>query len=70
MPGMDGPGLYRALSDSRPDRIADLGLIAGDTPNPQAKQFRDASERTCLGKPIKPGGLRESVDLPMRRKAN
>jgi CheY-like chemotaxis protein/two-component sensor histidine kinase len=70
MPGMDGPGFYRALSDTKPEQIRGLAFITGDTLSPQAREFLNASERPYLEKPLTPRDIRELVDLLMRRKAS
>ena len=70
MPGMDGPGLYRALSASKPEQIDVLAFITGDTLTPKVREFLEASERPYLEKPILPRDIRELVDLLTRRKAN
>jgi PAS domain S-box-containing protein len=70
MPGMDGPGFYRALSDIKPEQIGGLAFVTGDTLSPQVKEFLDASERPYLEKPLTPRDIRELVDLLMRRKAS
>jgi PAS domain S-box-containing protein len=70
MPGMDGPGFYRALSDTKPEQISGLAFITGDTLSPQAREFLNASEQPYLEKPLTPRDIRELVDLLMRRKAS
>ncbi len=68
MPGLDGPGLYRALAKERPERIAGLAFITGDTLTPSVREFLETSERPYLEKPILPRDVRELMDLLMRRK--
>ena len=70
MPGMDGPGLYRALSASKPEQIDVLAFITGDTLTPKVREFLEASERPYLEKPILPRDIRDLVDLLTRRKTN
>jgi PAS domain S-box-containing protein len=70
MPGMDGPGLYRALSAARPDQIDRLAFITGDTLTPRVREFLVSSERPYLEKPVRPKDVRNLVDLLMRRKVN
>jgi PAS domain S-box-containing protein len=70
MPNMDGPTLYQAIQDTRPDQIEGLAFITGDTLSPRVKEFLDASQRPYLEKPIAPKEIRDLVDLLMRRKAN
>ena len=62
MPGMDGPGLYRALEETCPDLVAGLAFITGDTLSPRVKDFLDASERPYLEKPIVPRDIRDLVE--------
>lgn len=70
MPGMDGPGLYRALNAARPDQIDRLAFITGDTLTPKVREFLETSERPYLEKPVRPKDVRNLVDLLMRRKVN
>ena len=70
MPGMDGPSLYQAIQDTRPEQIEGLAFITGDTLSPRVKEFLDASQRPYLEKPIAPADIRDLVDLLMRRKLN
>jgi len=66
VPGMDGAGFYRALSDLKPGSIGRLAFIAGGTLGPQDKAFLDASERPLLQKPFSRRAVRELVDLLIR----
>ena len=68
MPGMDGPGLYRALSATKPEQIDGLAFITGDTLTAKVREFLETSERPYLEKPILPRDIRELISLLMRRK--
>ena len=62
MPGMDGPGFYKALVEARPDLVEALAFITGDTLSPRVKEFLDATERPFLEKPIVPRDIRDLVE--------
>ena len=62
MPGMDGPSLYKALSEARPELVDGLAFITGDTLSPRVKDFLEASGRPYLEKPIVPQDIRDLVE--------
>jgi CheY-like chemotaxis protein len=70
MPNMDGPTLYQAIQDTRPEQIEGLAFITGDTLSPRVKEFLNASQRPYLEKPIAPKDICDLVDLLTRRQAN
>lgn len=70
MPSMDGPSFYQHLKELKPEQIAGLAFITGDTLSASVLEFIDASERPYLEKPVTPKELRELVTLLLRRKGN
>lgn len=62
MPGVDGPGLYKSLSDRRPEVIAGLAFITGDTLSSRVRDFLDRSGRPYIEKPITPKDVRGLID--------
>ncbi|MDX1512450.1 MAG: PAS domain S-box protein [Gammaproteobacteria bacterium] len=61
MPGLDGPGLYAALEATRPDLLARLAFITGDTMSPKVKSFLAGTGRPYIEKPVIPSDLRNLV---------
>ena len=52
MPGLDGPGLYREISERHPALLARLVYITGDTLSPDVEAFLSRTAVTCLTKPF------------------
>ena len=52
MPGLDGPGLYREISERHPALLARLVYITGDTLSPDVEAFLSRTAVTCLAKPF------------------
>jgi nitrogen fixation negative regulator NifL len=52
MPGLDGPGLYRALRLTRPELLTRFVFLTGDTLNPESREFVEHTGAPCLGKPF------------------
>lgn len=61
MPDMDGPGLYRRLSEEQPEMAKRIAFITGDTMGPVSAKFLKASERPFIEKPITPSDIRSLV---------
>lgn len=61
MPGLDGPGLYRALGDAGHDLTARVIFITGDTLAPEIAQFISETGAPVIEKPLDPQILRRSV---------
>ncbi len=61
MPGIDGPGLYRALAARRPERCAHFVFMTGDALNPTVRAFLDQTDRPVLRKPFTAGEVRAVV---------
>jgi len=61
MPEMDGPALYRILSERWPDRVKNLAFITGDSMNSRVREFLEAAGRPYVEKPLTPDDLRALV---------
>ena len=62
MPGLDGPGMYAALKNSRPEMLARLAFITGDTMSPRVRSFLKATGRPYIEKPVVPREVRDIVN--------
>lgn len=58
MPDLDGPGLFEWLRRERPDLVARIGFVTGDTLGPAAARFFERCARPKLEKPFSRGGVR------------
>lgn len=61
MPGLDGPALHAALARSKPELLARLAFITGDTMDGPMRRFLESAARPHLEKPIHPDELRALV---------
>ncbi|MCG8357913.1 MAG: PAS-domain containing protein [Kiloniellales bacterium] len=61
MPGMDGPRLFQAVVDSRPELAGKVAFITGDTMSTKVRSFLDNSGCHYIEKPITPSDLRHLV---------
>ena len=61
MPTMDGAALHTWLQRNRPDLLARVGFVTGDTLSPAAVTFLDGAKRPYLAKPVTREGLRALV---------
>ncbi|MEO4042055.1 ATP-binding protein [Hoeflea sp. CAU 1731] len=61
MPGMDGRGLYEAVSEEFPEMLDRLGFITGDTMGQASQRLLEETGRPYLEKPVAPADLRELV---------
>ena len=52
MPGLDGPGLYRALRLTHPELLSRFVFLTGDTLNPESREFVQHTGAPCLSKPF------------------
>ena len=52
MPGLDGPGLYRALRLTHPELLTRFVFLTGDTLNPESREFVQHTGAPCLSKPF------------------
>ena len=69
MPGMDGPAFFAALQEAKPDQIASLGFMTGDTLSKRVSDFLSSAGRPYLEKPITPNDIRELIARLMRARA-
>jgi PAS domain S-box-containing protein len=61
MPALDGPGLYRALTDQRPGWAERVIFVTGDTLSPAAAAFLEKAGRPCIEKPFNTREVRQVV---------
>lgn len=61
MPEIDGPALYKILSERWPELVPVLAFITGDTLSSRVKEFLESSGRPFVEKPITPAEVRELV---------
>ena len=52
MPGLDGPGLYKALGATHPHLLSRFVFITGDTLNPESSEFVEQTGAPCISKPF------------------
>jgi nitrogen fixation negative regulator NifL len=52
MPRLDGPGLYRALDQSKPKLLQHFVFLTGDTLNPESCEFVQRTGAPCINKPF------------------
>lgn len=61
MPGLDGPGLYRALEQLRPGLVSRLLFVTGDTLAPEIDRFIGETGAPVIEKPLDPQTFRRLV---------
>jgi two-component system NtrC family sensor kinase len=61
MPGLNGRQVYDQLGASRPDLCKRIIFITGDVINEQMRDFLEAENRPCLGKPFALADLRATI---------
>jgi PAS domain S-box-containing protein len=61
MPGLDGPGLYRALERMRPGLTGRLLFVTGDTLAPEIDRFISDTGAPVIEKPLDPQAFRRLV---------
>ncbi|UVK36262.1 PAS domain S-box protein [Mesorhizobium sp. AR10] len=66
MPGLDGPGLYRALEEVRPGLASRLLFVTGDTLAPEIDRFIGETGAPVIEKPLDPQGFRRLVTERLR----
>ncbi len=70
MPHLDGPGLYGALSETKPHLLDRFVFITGDLLNERTDRFLKKTGRPCIEKPFMPNQIRQLVDeIAQRSKA-
>ncbi len=62
MPHLDGPGLYGALSETKPHLLDRFIFITGDLLNERTDRFLKKSGRPCIEKPFMPNQIRGLVE--------
>ncbi|PTE09068.1 hypothetical protein C9427_17960 [Mesorhizobium helmanticense] len=66
MPGLDGPGLYRALEELRPGLTRRLLFVTGDTLAPEIDRFIGETGAPVIEKPLDPQTFRRLVTERLR----
>ncbi|HKU12849.1 MAG TPA: ATP-binding protein [Steroidobacteraceae bacterium] len=61
MPDLDGPALWRALREQRPELAARVGFITGDTLSASVEPFLESTGQPWLEKPFTPEQVLELV---------
>lgn len=61
MPGLDGRGVFEAISKEFPELISRTGFITGDTMGRATQAFLNESRRPYIEKPVSPKELRAFV---------
>ena len=62
MPNLDGPGLYRALQECRPEMLPRLAFMTGDTLGVKARTFLQSIDIPYIEKPITPQDIRDLLN--------
>ncbi len=61
MPDLDGPGLYRKLSETMPGYCGRIAFVTGDTLSATVRGFLEQTGLPCLEKPFTPDEVRRLV---------
>lgn len=61
MPDIDGPSMFDAIRESRPDMVSRVAFITGDTMSARIREFLRGSARPYIEKPITPQDVRDLV---------
>ena len=61
MPGLDGPGLFRIISETRPELQDRIAFITGDTMSGKVRAFLNSARCRYIEKPITPDDVRGLV---------
>jgi PAS domain S-box-containing protein len=70
MPDIDGPAMFDAIREARPDMVSRIAFITGDTMSGRIRTFLQESERPYIEKPITPQDVRDLVQEMLREAAN
>ena len=62
MPAVGGPAFFEILQNSRPDLLARVVFVTGDTVSGSTRQFLQSANRPVLAKPFDPERLRTMVE--------
>ena len=63
MPDMDGPALYRALAERRPELLTGLVFITGDTLAADLTGFLSETGANVIEKPLDPPDVSRRVQM-------
>lgn len=66
MPDIDGPAMYDALRESRPEMVSRIAFITGDTMSARIRNFLQETRRPYIEKPITPRDVRDLVRQMLR----
>ncbi|TCT09276.1 PAS domain S-box-containing protein [Tepidamorphus gemmatus] len=61
MPDLDGPAMFAALVQRRPELAERVAFVTGDTLSPRIREFLAAAGRPCIEKPLTPREVRATV---------
>jgi len=61
MPELDGPGLYQELERQRPELLARVVFLTGDTLSPETQTFLEQTAAPTVSKPFTPEEVRRAV---------
>ena len=61
MPGLDGRGVFEAISEHFPELVSRTGFVTGDSMGRASQAFLKESRRPYIEKPVSPKELREFV---------
>jgi len=61
MPGLDGPGLYRALERRHPDLVRRFVFFTGDALSPETRQLVEETRTLAMSKPFDADAIRQVV---------
>ena len=66
MPDLDGPAMFDAIRETRPELVSRIAFITGDTMSGRIRTFLQGSERPYIEKPITPQDVRDLVHQMLR----
>jgi CheY-like chemotaxis protein len=66
MPVLDGPGLYRALRQSRPDLLGKLMFVTGNAEDPTLGRFLNDTGAVYISKPFTVETIQRAADRVLR----
>jgi len=61
MPGLDGPGLYRALERRHPQLVRRFIFFTGDALSPETRQLVEETRILAMSKPFDADAVRQVV---------
>jgi PAS domain S-box-containing protein len=66
MPDIDGPAMFDAIREARPDMVSRVAFVTGDTMSARIRDFLRNSARPYIEKPITPQDVRDLVQQMLR----